>query len=871
MALLRRVWFQIHWFIGITAGSVLVVIGLTGATLSFRAEIVDALNPELRHAPNPGGAVALLPAALAEHLQATYPKRRIVTLTVFAEPGRPARVNFAPPEGQRQGEVRLVDPWTADLLPEPKGDAFFEFVESLHRWLLLPRDTGKPVTGTLAAGLLILALSGLYLRWPRRPLAWRAWLKLDFALTGRAFLWNLHAVAGTVALLAYLASSLTGLYWGFDALARWSTTQRARGAWSARNACRPAALLLPRQQQRPGPTCSGCGNPSCRKPTATGARPRCVCRRATQRRSKRPTCVPTPSTSARNRLYLDAATGEATQHERYADKPLAGRLVNSIYPLHMGTYWGMPGRIAMTLSSLGLALFAITGWMLYLGRRRTKRAVRDERARLSPALQPAGRGAEPVLRTFATQTGHAERIALQTAVVLQSAGVAVVLQPLVRLSVDALQRYRKVLLVASTFGDGDPPDSLRAFARQFARQSDSGLQHVHYGLLALGDRNYANFCGFGRTLDHDLRGHGARALFPMIEVSNGDAGALARWQQSLAEAFAVQVDTWQTHQPKAAPFESWRLVRRTLLNAGSQGDPLFEIELARPDSAAWVPGALVELLPRQAGPAVELFLRGAGLDGRTLVRFDGHERSLEDALARSTLPAAPAATAQALADTLLPLAPRCYSVASITADGCVQLLVRQAHRDDGLGMASGWLTAWAPMDASVALRLLPNPGFALVDDEVPCIFIGNGSGFAGLRAYLRERARRGHGRNWLVYGERNAAHDAFCAADIAQWQAAGMLERVDLVFSRDQAQRTLCAGPVARGCRRAAAMGGRPCRDLCLRQPRRHGPGRRFGAARGAGCIGLRRPGRRGPLSSRRLLTLCNSTRPVANYHCPCL
>ncbi|HWT19309.1 MAG TPA: PepSY-associated TM helix domain-containing protein, partial [Variovorax sp.] len=63
MALLRRIWFQIHWFIGITAGSVLVVIGLSGAVLSFRAEIVDALNPALRHIPNPAGAPALRPAA----------------------------------------------------------------------------------------------------------------------------------------------------------------------------------------------------------------------------------------------------------------------------------------------------------------------------------------------------------------------------------------------------------------------------------------------------------------------------------------------------------------------------------------------------------------------------------------------------------------------------------------------------------------------------------------------------------------------------------------------------------------------------------------------------------------------------------------
>ncbi|WP_438999270.1 PepSY domain-containing protein [Variovorax beijingensis] len=788
MALLRRVWFQIHWFIGITAGSVLVVIGLSGAVLSFRAEIVDALNPALRHIPNPAGVPALRPAALAARVQAAEPALRIAALTVFAEPGRPARVNFAPPEGQRQGEARLIDPWTGALLPVPTGEAFFEFAEHLHRWLLLPRDAGKPVTGTLAAGLLVLALSGLYLRWPRRPLAWRAWLKLDFALTGRAFLWNLHAVAGTLALLVYLVSSLTGIYWAFDAVrtvvdnaAGEGRVVRAQGmqAGSAPAKAQAAPDLQRVWQSFLDETGGDWSLATLRPPARNASQVEVTYLRAHPEHER-----------ARNRLYLDAATGEPSRHQRYADKALAGRLVNSIYPMHMGTYWGLPGRIVMLLGSLGLALFAVTGWMLYLGRRRTQRAVREERTRLGPALRPDGPGAEPVLLTFASQTGQAERIALQTAAVLQSAGVAVVLQPLVRLSVDALRRYRKVLLVASTFGDGGPPDSLRAFARQFALQTGSGLQHVRYGLLALGDRHYANFCGFGRSLDRDLRGHGAEALFPMIEVHNGDAGALARWQHALAEAFGVlQPGAWKAHEPKAAPFAPWRLVRRTLLNAGSQGDPLFEIELAHAGAAAWAPGALVELLPRQSGHAVEQLLRRSGLDGRTRVRCEGRECTLEDALSRSMLPAAPAASAQALADALVPLAPRRYSVASTTADGCVQLLVRQARHADGMGVASGWLTDGAPLDAQVELRLLPNPAFALVDDEVPCVFIGNGSGFAGLRAHLRERLRRGHGCNWLVFGERNAAHDAFCAEEVAHWQAAAALERVDLVFSRDQAER----------------------------------------------------------------------------------
>ena len=272
----------------------LLVIGLSGAVLSFRAEITDLIDPGLRRVPHAADAQPLTPAELLDRLQAAPARAARGDADAVRGPGRPARVNFAPPPGERRGETRLADPYTAALLPEPRAEAFFEFVESLHRWLLMPRDTGKSVTGTLAAGLLVLALSGLYLRWPRRPLAWRNWLRLDFALSGRAFLWNLHAVAGTVALLAYLVSASTGIYWGFDAVrtliddAAGEGRSRAHAAHAGRRRhagpARPAArvALLPADDD-----------------AATGARSRCACPRAMPRRSRPPTCAPSPSTSAR--------------------------------------------------------------------------------------------------------------------------------------------------------------------------------------------------------------------------------------------------------------------------------------------------------------------------------------------------------------------------------------------------------------------------------------------------------------------------------------------------------------------------------------------------------------------------------------------
>ena len=117
--------------------------------------------------------------------------------------------------GQRRGQTVFVDPYTGAQLPEQHGTEFFEWVERLHRWLLLPRDDGKPITGTLAGLLLMLSLSGLYLRWPRRPLSWRIWLTFDPALKGRSFLWGLHSVAGTWALVAYVVFTCTGMYWAF--------------------------------------------------------------------------------------------------------------------------------------------------------------------------------------------------------------------------------------------------------------------------------------------------------------------------------------------------------------------------------------------------------------------------------------------------------------------------------------------------------------------------------------------------------------------------------------------------------------------------------------------------------------------------------
>lgn len=387
----------------------------------------------------------------------------------------------------------------------------------------------------------------------------------------------------------------------------------------------------------------------------------------------------------------------------------------------------------------------LCGAMAWQHRRRQRAAQRRV-----DALLPATPGAPAWWVTYASQTGQAEELALQTAQALHTAGVPVRLAPLSQLRLADLQQADRLLCIASTYGEGDPPDSAVAFARHVMGQVGARLDHLHVGLLALGDKTYSQFCGFGRALDQWFSDAGAQALFDRIDVDKSDPEALQRWRRHLAHlAGTNDLPDWE-----APALQPWRLQARQHLNPGSEGEAVHHLELV-PEHAplpAWQAGDLVQV----------------------------------------EVPTAPGA-------------PRDYSIASVPPDGAVHLLVRQARRADGSpGLASHWLLQAAPLGATVMLRVRAHSGFQIGDNASrPLILIGNGTGLAGLRGHLRGRlAAAGHLTDaatvprppnvapmWLLFGERHARADAHHRADIDALAAQGWLSRVDWVFSRDQPQR----------------------------------------------------------------------------------
>ena len=350
---------------------------------------------------------------------------------------------------------------------------------------------------------------------------------------------------------------------------------------------------------------------------------------------------------------------------------------------------------------------------------------------------------------YASQSGLAEAWAQDTAQALRTGGSSVQLRTLDQLNLDDLQQARRMFFVVSTTGDGEPPDNALDFVRRCMRSEATApaptLPHLQFGLLALGDRDYPQFCAFGRRLDAWLRAAGAHASFDRIEVHQADPTALAQWRQAVAR---VSGHGAAAPAPAEAPFTRWRVVEQRRLNPGSAGQPLHRISLTPVSGALpnWQAGDLAQVLP-------------PGGAGR----------------------------------------PRDYSIANLCTDGHLELLVRRHVLSDGrMGLVSSWLTGALQLGDEIALRVRAHPGFRSdAPLSVPLILIGNGSGLAGLRAHVQQRARLLAGARstgapapercaWLVFGERTRAHDQLLPEELAAWQAAGVLTALDTVFSRDE-------------------------------------------------------------------------------------
>lgn len=149
--------------------------------------------------------------------------------------------------------------------------------------------------------------------------------------------------------------------------------------------------------------------------------------------------------------------------ELYEDKSLI-KIMSSMLPVHRGSFFGPVYQFVAMLASLAMPLFFVTGWMLYLKRRKQKLT---QAARQSLAGHYIDQNAKPWLITYATPNWVAEQLAWSTATSLQEAHQPVQVKSVQQLTEADLQQHEQILFVISTYGTGEAPDLASNFAKSY--------------------------------------------------------------------------------------------------------------------------------------------------------------------------------------------------------------------------------------------------------------------------------------------------------------------------------------------------------------------------------------------------------------------
>ena len=456
-----------------------------------------------------------------------------------------------------------------------------------------------------------------------------------------------------------------------------------------------------------------------------------------------------------------------------------------------------------------------------------------------PAAPPKTR--VPLTILFGTESGNAEALAMRARKSAAKLGFAVKLADMADTTPAQMAEIPNLLLIASTWGEGDPPQRAVDFYEAIMADDAPRFDNTRFAVLALGDRAYNQFCEIGRRFDDRLAALGATRMVDRIECDLDFETPAGAWidaaldQISQTAAETSVEDTSVIHVDFARPMaesaeESWTRARpfeaeiteHVRLTGSRSLSDTRHLELSLEGSGIeYEPGDALGVVPRNDPALVDAVLNATGLAGDTALRAALHDRydittltakQVEDhatLTGNARLPADWAAgrqvidlleaaphsfTADQLTGLLRPLPPRYYSIASSrkSVGEAAHLLVAgvryETHGRQRAGVASIDMNEHRKTGDRVRVFLRPNPHFRLPADPArPVIMIGPGTGVAPFRGFLQEReATNAQGKNWLVFGHRNYLHDFLYQLEWQDWIKEGLLTRLDVAFSRDQ-------------------------------------------------------------------------------------
>ncbi|CRZ15134.1 sulfite reductase [Mycolicibacterium neworleansense] len=426
---------------------------------------------------------------------------------------------------------------------------------------------------------------------------------------------------------------------------------------------------------------------------------------------------------------------------------------------------------------------------------------------------------------YGTDMGNAEDAAMSFAEAATAAGIPAEAVELNQVELDHLSTTTHFIVVTSTFGDGEFPDTATLFWEAISASTER-LEHMSFAVLALGDTSYELFCNAGKLLDARLEELGATRLADRVDVDGYYEEPAAAWTTDLVKqltaaqagpaappvAVADNPEPTPRSQERNRTFTTPLKVNRLLTSTESDKEVRhYELDLTGSgiayqagDSLAVHPANDPDLVAAilaelKVGPEYrvadadetlgvllteQLEIRTPSRALQELAGTAAYGEDVLDLIRRADL------TVDEVIDTLRPLQFRDYSIASspLVHPDRVHLTVATVRypagdRQHG-GVASTYL---AERTQSVRIHLRPNHHFRLPAGDVPIIMIGPGTGIAPFRAFLQERqAAAASGRSWLFFGDRRRTTDFLYGEELTGFVESGTLTRLDLAFSRDQ-------------------------------------------------------------------------------------
>ena len=459
-----------------------------------------------------------------------------------------------------------------------------------------------------------------------------------------------------------------------------------------------------------------------------------------------------------------------------------------------------------------------------------------------------------------TQTGNAEGLAEEMAMTLGGAGAQARMHQLDDVEMDALAEMENVLVIASTYGEGEMPDNAHLFWEALEAETAPRLEAMKFSVLALGDTAYDEFCAAGKMIDKRFEQLGAARIADRVDCDVDYEDLAAEWSAGVMEVFAPLIAEaapaagGAAAAPAAAskkskwtrknPYPTALTVNRRLSGPNSKKDIRhYEVALPGAEAPTYEAGDAVNVVPVNDPALVQLWLERLGMKADSAV--PGQDRPLAELMMRDWEISTPSKDflnvmamksgddelrhvlehndKQTLEDYVWnkdaldlmldfpkveldlneiaalfrPLQHRAYSISSSSKvhEDSVHMTISTVryHNNSRLhqGVASGYLAERVGEADELSVFMSPNKNFRVPEaGDVPIIMVGPGTGVAPFRAFLQERQATGaSGGNWLFFGDQTRADDYIYEDELEAMKADGILGRLDLAFSRDQASK----------------------------------------------------------------------------------